>query len=887
MLWVKDSNERRVRFALENRSRPNLPPPDPHPQVPSESPPDPPPPPIPPTGVGIITSKEPLPKRVEHPDSGQCYGYGPNILDKVTLTDRFREERKSNIFYPFSCEEDMQMGFWIARQNISINQMENFFKNKYIRNRPLSFASAAQLIDRIEVLPKTPSWKCCEVAVEGGRTKKPIKFFHRDAWECFCFLFGNPIFDGHMRLSPNLVGVGETLGLVMLASDEALLTNHYGDKCTYGVYLSCGNIAKDIRGGLSSKCWMKVAEIPVVQFEDKQHQTLLHDRLAHKCLDIVTSQLKYHSHNPTYVPDPSGRIRLLRPILCAHLGDTKEQKRTACVAENSSPVSIANFRQLGLSTACQPRTAEFTLRRIRNLDAAIGDNRSDLAMVRATASSLHLNGVMEPYWRDWKFAEPSIFITPDILHQMHGFFMDHPMEWARKLLTDKELDKRVTVLQRRIGFRTFLNGFTRFKQHTGREERDLQRAFIAIIAGHPTITPNVIRAFRGLLDYIYTAQYDTQSTETLKFLRKCLRTFHRNKGYISRTGVRDGSRMKGKFKIPKLELLHQAPRIIKEIGSAPQFSTDYSEHLHIGNAKVPYTKTNRKEYEGQICRYLDRRDKMDFFEIATHQNRLRQLRLFKEFMAKTGKYMPKPDIDYFTPLPPNSARTLLRNDTTAFGLTARITYRKRTIDAVSEIYHLPHLLGAILSFYGVRDLHELPFGEIDCWDKVRIQLHKCQDQNTIVPPYTVAAFAPSDALPFGFCNFVLVKLPIDHPYRGIQSPQLRMIFRPFIRRGAKVYLAYVQPLKPANGTISCQDDGHLDHVPDDNIEMFRFVRDLRPDGSRRGRVVQLLDIWRPIDVIPKFEEQCPEEWTRDNSVELATEFYANSFADKETYQSVY
>lgn len=125
---------------------------------------------------------------------------------------------------------------------------------------------------------------------------------------------------------------------------------------------------------------------------------------------------------------------------------------------------------------------------------------------------------------------------------------------------------------------------------------------------------------------------------------------------------------------------------------------------------------------------------------------------------------------------------------------------------------------------------------------------------------------------------------------GHYVAQLRLIFRPYIRRGdgARNLLAYVEPLKPARGTISLQDDGQFDHVPDDNIEMFRLIRDIKPaDGSRRGRIIRLVDIWRPIDVIPSFGEECPEEWNRDNAVELATEFYVNSFADKETYQSVY
>lgn len=166
------------------------------------------------------------------------------------------------------------------------------------------------------------------------------------------------------------------------------------------------------------------------------------------------------------------------------------------------------------------------------------------------------------------------------------------MKWARFLLTDEEVDRRVSVLQKRVGFRTFDDGFTRYQQHTGREERDLQRSFVAVIAGHPKVSENIIKAFCGLLDYIYIAQYESQSTETLKLLREGLRRFHRNKGYLSRAGVRKGPRTKGKFKIPKLEMLHQAPRIIKEVGSADQFTADYTERLHIDMAKVPYNATN-------------------------------------------------------------------------------------------------------------------------------------------------------------------------------------------------------------------------------------------------------------------------------------------------------
>lgn len=69
--------------------------------------------------------------------------------------------------------------------------------------------------------------------------------------------------------------------------------------------------------------------------------------------------------------------------------------------------------------------------------------------------------------------------------------------------------------------------------------------------------------------------------------------------------------------------------------------------------------------------------------------------------------------------------------------------------------------------------------------------------------------------------------------------------------------------------------------------MFRVVRSLRSDGSRRGLIIRLTDIWRPVELVPKFGTQCPKNWTYLNSVELAKEFYVNCYSDKETFQCLY
>lgn len=76
-------------------------------------------------------------------------------------------------------------------------------------------------------------------------------------------------------------------------------------------------------------------------------------------------------------------------------------------------------------------------------------------------------------------------------------------------------------------------------------------------------------------------------------------------------------------------------------------------------------------------------------------------------------------------------------------------------------------------------------------------------------------------------------------------------------------------------------------MPDKDIQMFRVVRQLNRDGTRKGIVVKLTDIWRYIELVPRFGSECREGWNSENACELATEFFVNSFADKDIYQCVY
>lgn len=577
---------------------------------------------------------------------------------------------------------------------------------------------------------------------------------------------------------------GETLGLVILGSDKTHLNKCYGDKKAHCVYMSCGNISKDLRMKESSRCWVKVAEIPVVKFLEKQHQGILSQRLYHLCLDIATAGLKACSHHPEEMTDANGIKRLVRTILLAHISDYPEQQLIACVGQNFSPVSMAEFDEFDSPEMQEPRTRSVTLNRIKRVSRSPGMTVTKLARYKSLALEWGLNGVHKPYWRNWKFADPSTFLAPDALHQWHRFFYDHVITWTKTLLGSDELDGRYARLQKRIGCSHFSAGFTHFGQHTCREFREIQRSFIAVIAGHKDVDDSAMLAFRGLLEFIYYAQFDSLSSTSISKLEASLSLFHDNKKSLAR--LRNGPIMAGDFHIPKLELMQHVARRAKLLGSLPQYSTEQIERCHITMAKEPYRATNRKNFEEQVCRYLDRHEKIALFLLYLEQKECSDfLDEFPEMPDDASALLINGLEEEFLPQPVQNMflfeeHHVPRNSTTAFVLTDRITYGNMKVSEVSKLYKLPRFRNALqLKFRTDLERDEttgeniLPFQWVDCWDRVRMQLRRKErgDDLEVLPSRTVLAAPPSSDYPFGRCNFVLVQPP-----NGITTARLQSKF---------------------------------------------------------------------------------------------------------------
>ena len=114
----------------------------------------------------------------------------------------------------------------------------------------------------------------------------------------------------------------------------------------------------------------------------------------------------------------------------------------------------------------------------------------------------------------------------------------------------------------------------------------------------------VVKAVHVLLDFLFLAQFQSHTSDTLSWLEDSLVAFHNNKAIFVDLGIWED------FNILKLHgLLHYA-LLIRLFGTTDNYNTKQSERLHIDLVKNAYHATNHKDEYSQITVWLERRKKI-------------------------------------------------------------------------------------------------------------------------------------------------------------------------------------------------------------------------------------------------------------------------------------
>jgi Plavaka transposase len=536
----------------------------------------------------------------------------------------------------------------------------------------------------------------------------------------------------------------------------------------------------------SNDAWMLIAYLPIVEFlDDDKIRTTLTNRLWHQCIRIVVSTLIEPGINGRHICDSVGHVRHCYPLVAGHLGDLPEQCLVTIASRATSPVAIVSSSQFGDPTPRPPRTREWILQQVDACCALV--DATNVKAYQKVAKEKGLNGVHVPYWIDLPKYQPELVVCPDILHGVVRFWRDHPLAWSRKLVNAKEYDKRLTSLQYIPGYRHFKSGISHLSQWTGREDRELQRVHIAIIADCPKINPTVLRNQRAFHDFLYLVQYNFHSDATLDYMRGALETFHATKNEY----IKNGARSLAHFKIPKMFELQRYEEFIRLKGSAPQYSTEITESLHRPLVKELYHLTNHKEFIFQMCRRLSRSERLGFHkEFSTWcQEQDRQSQLQKLYQAYTPGYRRRamdlhPPISEETQENEQRIPVRMRFEASRLWLALKPHHSKQSVLAVAAQYGLPDLPEKLQHFlranlqgdpHGQEESMDVQF--IDVWRKLRIHISDVQDEDAHSQDHSVEAIPPSESLPYGRCHCVLVHDTNEAEATGIAGLSCTHILR--------------------------------------------------------------------------------------------------------------
>lgn len=363
------------------------------------------------------------------------------------------------------------------------------------------------------------------------------------------------------------------------------------------MYLSIGNISKKTRRQVSSRATILVGYIPTSKLMcfTEDNRSIAGYQLFHHCMEKILHSLIEAGSQGTDMLCADGSIRRVFPILAAYIADHPEQCLLVNTMENRCPRGKVAPKEREDPSECLLRSVTDTLEALELHRAGYNPDLFDDEGLRP---------VYEPFWKNLPHCDIFTCITPDILHQLHkSVFKDHLVSWCASLVGEDELDRRFKAVPDLAGLRHFKKGISTISQWTGREHKEMQKLLVALLVG--AVDDQVLRVAQALVDFIYYAQFQVHTTETLNMLRTALDTFHANKEIFVTLEIREH------FNIPKVHsMLHYYEAIVAK-GTLDGYNTELPERLHIEYAKDAYRAGNRRDYIAHMTTWLRRQEAVD------------------------------------------------------------------------------------------------------------------------------------------------------------------------------------------------------------------------------------------------------------------------------------
>ncbi|KAJ3784310.1 hypothetical protein GGU10DRAFT_376833 [Lentinula aff. detonsa] len=311
------------------------------------------------TTVCLVNKKQG--KRKQNATADENTQYYHNL--KVTVT---------NPWAPFESEIDWNIARWAKMCGPSSTALTELLAIDGVCDKlGLSFRTVSQLNAIIDhKLPSIrPKFKRREVVVQN----QAFEMYFRDVLECVKALYGDAEFAEYLKYAPERhfndrqfeeqlfhdmhtggwwwstqakldkhAGPGRTVIPIILSSDKTQVTS-FRNKSVYPVYMTIGNIPKELRRKPSYRAYVLVGYLPTTRLEHIKNAASRRRSLAnlfHTCMRMIVQPLEDAGATGLVIASGNGVKRHGHPIFAAHVGDYPEQYDVTLVLPESRGPSI-------------------------------------------------------------------------------------------------------------------------------------------------------------------------------------------------------------------------------------------------------------------------------------------------------------------------------------------------------------------------------------------------------------------------------------------------------------------------------------------------------------------------------------------------------------------
>jgi hypothetical protein len=389
-----------------------------------------------------------------------------------------------------------------------------------------------------------------------------------------------------------------------IPSISPLATSRLSHHWQHPVYLTIGNIPKDIRRKPLRRAQILIAYILTTKLEGITNRTGCRRAIAnlyHSCMQVLLAPITAYGETGIKMVGGDGIWRRCYPIFALFVGDYPEQVLVACTPGSRCPKCLVPPDELGSPNRYAPR----------DYDKA----RDAYLLADGDAHAFHLacrdagqKPVYHPFWESLPFTNVFISITPDILHQLLQGVLKNLIIWLILAFGPTEIDARCRRLPPNHHIHLFAKGISSLSRITGKEHKNMSRLLLGLILDLPLpggqVSPRLVTAVCALLDFLFLAQFPSHTSSTLARLEESLARFHDNKDIFIDLGICHH------FNMPKIHsMIHYTPSI-RLFGTTDNYNTEQTERLHIDIAKDGYRASNCKDEYSQMTTWLGRREKV-------------------------------------------------------------------------------------------------------------------------------------------------------------------------------------------------------------------------------------------------------------------------------------